>query len=120
MFLTNRIVEDPPHIVKEVKEMQKRGLNLDFVGFLLLGVGFGSLEFILDKGQEDDWFGSRLISFFVVLGLVSLVTMVFWELRQIRKGQKPILDLTLFRKRNFAVAFSLMFVLGFCLSDRRC
>ena len=33
LFLTNRIVEDPPHIVKEVKEMQKKGLNLDFFGF---------------------------------------------------------------------------------------
>jgi len=115
LFLTNRIVEDPPHIVKEVKEMQKRGLNLDFVGFILLALGFGSLEFFLDKGQEDDWFGSKLITFFIVLCVVSLTSMVFWELRQIRQGHKPILDLTLFKKRNFAVAFSLMFVLGFCL-----
>jgi DHA2 family multidrug resistance protein len=115
LFLTNRIVEDPPHIVREVKEMQKRGLNLDFVGFILLALGFGSLEFFLDKGQEDDWFGSRLITFFIVLCVVSLTSMVFWELRQIRLGKKPILDLTLFKRRNFAVAFSLMFVLGFCL-----
>src|SRR3979490_1270993 len=50
LFLTNRIVEDPPHIVKEVKEQQKRGVNLDFVGFALLAMGFGSLEFVLDKG----------------------------------------------------------------------
>jgi DHA2 family multidrug resistance protein len=115
LFLTNRIVEDPPHIVKEVKEMQKKGLNLDFFGFLLLATGFGSLEFVLDKGQEDDWFGSRLITTFVVLCVVSLATLIVWELRQIRAGQKPILDLTLFRGRNFAVAFALMFVLGFCL-----
>ncbi len=115
LFLTNRIVEDPPHIVKEVKEMQKRGLNLDYVGFVLLALGFGSLEFFLDKGQEDDWFGSRLITFFIVLCIASLTTMVFWELRQIRLGRKPILDLTLFKRRNFAVSFSLMFVLGFCL-----
>jgi DHA2 family multidrug resistance protein len=67
LFLTNRIVEDPPHIVKEVKEMQKKGLNLDFFGFILLAIGFGSLEFVLDKGQEDDWFGSRIITTFIVL-----------------------------------------------------
>jgi len=47
--------------------------------------------------------------------VVSLTSMVFWELRQIRLGKKPILDLTLFMRRNFAVAFALMFVLGFCL-----
>jgi len=115
LFLTNRIVEDPPHIVKEVKEQQKRGLNLDFVGFILLALGFGSLEFVLDKGQEDDWFGSRLITVFSVLCISSLILMILWEMRQIRVGHKPILDLTLFRGRNFAVAFLLMFVLGFCL-----
>jgi MFS transporter, DHA2 family, multidrug resistance protein len=115
LFLTNRIVEDPPHIVKEVKEMQKKGLNLDFVGFLLLAMGFGSLEFVLDKGQEDDWFGSRLITTFVVVCISSLILMILWEMRQIRTGQKPILDLTLFKGRNFAVAFGLMFTLGFCL-----
>jgi len=115
LFLTNRIVEDPPHIVKEVKEQQKKGLNLDYVGFILLALGFGSLEFVLDKGQEDDWFGSRLITVFSVLCISSLITMILWEMRQIRTGHKPILDLTLFRGRNFAVAFGLMFVLGFCL-----
>jgi DHA2 family multidrug resistance protein len=115
LFLTNRIVEDPPHIVKEVKEMRKKGLNLDFFGFILLAVGFGSLEFVLDKGQEDDWFGSRIITTFIVLCITALVTLIVWEMRQIRTGHKPILDLTLFRNRNFAVAFLLMFVLGFCL-----
>ena len=112
LFLTNRIVEDPPHIVKEVKEMQKRGLNLDFLGFALLAIGFGSLEYVLDKGQEDDWFGSPLITFFIFLCISSLVALIFWELRQIRTGHKPILDLTLFKNRNFAISFLLMFVLG--------
>ncbi len=115
LFLTSRIVEDPPHIVREVKEIQKKGLNLDFLGFGLLAIGFGSLEFVLDKGQEDDWFGSRTITIFIALCVVAMVTLIVWELRQIRVGHKPILDLTLFRNRNFAISFLLMFVLGFCL-----
>jgi DHA2 family multidrug resistance protein len=115
LFLTNRIVEDPPHIVKEVKEMQKKGLNLDFFGFFLLALGFGSLEFVLDKGQEDDWFGSRIITTFIILCVTALIGMILWEIRQIRTGHKPILDLTLFRNKNFAIAFLLMFILGFCL-----
>jgi DHA2 family multidrug resistance protein len=115
LFLTSRIVEDPPHIVAEVKRVQKEGLNLDYFGFALLALGFGSLEFVMDKGQEDDWFGSRLITTFIVLCVVSLITLILWELVQIRRRHRPILDLTMFRQRNFAVAFVLMFVLGFVL-----
>jgi DHA2 family multidrug resistance protein len=70
LFLTNRLVEDPPHIKREVAESAKKGLNLDFFGFGLLASGFGSLEFVLDKGQEDDWFGSRIIVFFTALCVV--------------------------------------------------
>ncbi len=115
LFLTSRIVEDPPHIVAEVKRVQKEGLKLDLMGFGLLAVGFGSLEFILDKGQEDDWFGSRLITTFIVLCVLSLITLVIWELVQIRRKKRPILDLTLFKQRNFAVSFVLMGVLGIVL-----
>jgi DHA2 family multidrug resistance protein len=115
LFLTNRIVEDPPHIVEEVKKMRKRGLNLDYVGFALLALGFGSLEFVLDKGQEDDWFGSRLITTFIILCVTSLVGLIAWELVQIRRNHRPILDLTLFKQRNFAMSFVLMFVLGVVL-----
>lgn len=115
LFLTSRIVEDPPHIVQEVKRLRSKGLNLDYVGFGLLALGFGSLEFVLDKGQEDDWFGSRVITTFAVLCVTGLLTLLFWEIRQIRKSHKPILDLTLFRNRTFAISFGLMFVLGFVL-----
>ena len=115
LFLTSRMVEDPPHIRREVVIMRKRGLNLDYFGFGLLAVGFGSLEFVLDKGQEDDWFGSRVITFFAVLCVVALVWLIFWEVAQIRKKHRPILDLTMFRNRTFAISFLLMFVLGFAL-----
>jgi DHA2 family multidrug resistance protein len=115
LFLTSRIVEDPPHIVAEVKRVQKQGLNLDYFGFALLALGFGSLEFVMDKGQEDDWFGSRVITTFIVLCVLSLITLIIWELVQIRRRHRPILDLTMFKQRNFAVAFVLMFVLGFVL-----
>jgi DHA2 family multidrug resistance protein len=115
LFLTNRMVEDPPHIQREVVAMRKRGLNLDYFGFGLLALGFGSLEFVLDKGQEDDWFGSRLITFFIATCAASLITLIFWEIGQIRKKHRPILDLTLFRNRTFGISFLLMFVLGFAL-----
>jgi len=115
LFLTSRIVEDPPWVEKQVKESKKGGLKLDFLGFGLLGLTFGSLEFILDKGQEDDWFSSHLIVFFCVAMVVAFIVMIWWELKQLRDGHRPILNLTLFTRRQFAVSFVLMFVLGFSL-----
>jgi DHA2 family multidrug resistance protein len=115
LFLTSRIVEDPPYVKKQVAISQKGGIKLDFLGFGLLGLCFGSLEFVLDKGQEDDWFSSHLITFFTVAMVVAFVTMIWWELKQLREGHRPILNLTLFKRRNFSISFLLMFVLGFSL-----
>jgi MFS transporter, DHA2 family, multidrug resistance protein len=115
LFLTSRIVEDPPYVKKQVAISQKGGIKLDFLGFGLLGLTFGSLEFVLDKGQEDDWFSSHLITFFTVAMIVAFIAMIWWELKQLREGHRPILNLTLFKRRNFSISFLLMFVLGFSL-----
>jgi DHA2 family multidrug resistance protein len=115
LFLTARLVEDPPWVTKEVALGKVRGLNLDYFGFALLAIGFGSLEFVLDKGQEDDWFGSHIIAFFIVTCAIALITLIFWSLRQIGKGHRPILNLTLFKRKTFAISFMFMFVLGFAL-----
>jgi DHA2 family multidrug resistance protein len=115
LFLTSRIVEDPPYVKKQVEETQRGGLKLDLLGFGLLGLTFGSLEFILDKGQEDDWFGSKIITFFVCMMVIAFISMIWWELKQLREGHRPIINLTLFKRKVFAISFSLMFVLGFAL-----
>jgi len=115
LFLTNKMVEDPPHITKQVEMSKRNGLNLDYLGFALLGLGFGSLEFVLDKGQEDDWFGSHVITFFIVLCATCLITLILWELRQLKVGKRPILNLTLFKRKSFVVSFTLLFTLGFSL-----
>ncbi|SEG20635.1 MFS transporter, DHA2 family, multidrug resistance protein [Bryocella elongata] len=115
LFLTSRIVEDPPWVEKQVKESQKGGIRLDLIGFGLLAITFGALEFVLDKGQEDDWFGSKIITFFIAAMVIAFITMIWWELKQLRDGHRPILNLTLFKRRQFAISFMLMFVLGFSL-----
>ena len=115
LYLTHRIVEDPPYVKEEVARSQKGGIRLDLLGFGLVALTFGSLEFVLDKGQEDDWFGSRIITFFVITMVVAFVTLIWWELKQLRDGNRPLLNLTLFTRRSFAISFVLMFVLGFSL-----
>src|SRR6202041_2112515 len=64
---------------------------------------------------EDGWFSSHVILFFVCLMCVAFVALIWWELRQLRIGKKPLLNLTLFTRRQFAISFTLMFVLGFSL-----
>jgi MFS transporter, DHA2 family, multidrug resistance protein len=115
LYLTSRIVEDPPYVREQVKQTQKGGIKLDFLGFGLLATTFGSLEFVLDKGQEDDWLGSHLIVFFIVATVLAFGLMIWWELKQLDEGHRPILNLTLFKRRQFAISFVLMFVLGFAL-----
>jgi DHA2 family multidrug resistance protein len=115
MILTNRFVEDPPHLQREVEKARSGGVRVDYFGFALTALAFGSLEVVLDKGQEDDWFGSSFITSFVVLCVCSMVTLILWELFQAQRGNKPIIDLSLFGKRNFALSFMMMFVLGIAL-----
>ena len=115
LFLTSRIVEDPPWVKEEVKKNKRGGVSLDLLGFGLVALTFGSLEFILDKGQEDDWLASHLIAFFMVAMVVAFVLLIWWEVKQLREGKKPLLNLTLFTRRQFAISFVLMFVLGFAL-----
>ena len=55
LLLSNRMVEDPPYLVKE----RAKANPIDRMGLGLVAVGVGCLEFVLDKGQEKDWFGDR-------------------------------------------------------------
>lgn len=115
LFLTHNLVEDTPQIKKEMEAARHSGFKLDFIGFLLIAASFGSLEVVLDKGQEDDWFSSHFIVVFTAIAVIGMIALVFWELRQIREKHRPILDLRLFRSRSFCAGFGMMFVLGFTL-----
>ena len=115
LYLTNRVVEDPPHLLAEVKRAREGKVKIDYLGFLFTALGFGCLEVVLDKGQEDDWFGSTFITTFTVVCVVSLILLFTWEFWQIRQGRKPIIELRLFRSRTFALSFLMMFILGIAL-----
>ena len=73
---------------------------MDFIGLGLLTIGLASLELMLDKGQEHDWFDSPFIVWLGVIAAAALVATVFWELRH----PAPIINLRLFRDRNFSAA----------------
>jgi DHA2 family multidrug resistance protein len=70
---------------------------------------------VLDKGQEDDWFGSHFITTFTVICIASIAALIVWELWQIRRGHKPVIELRLYRSRTFSLSFVMMFILGIAL-----
>ena len=107
LFLVYRMVEDPPFL----KRLKGAQIRLDYIGISLLALGVGALQIMLDKGQEDDWFGSNFIVTLACIAAVCLICLVVWELHH----TEPILDLRLFRSYNFALANLMMFVLGMVL-----
>src|SRR6195256_1835671 len=106
-FLVRRFVEDPPYLDK----IKAAGVKLDYIGIALLTLGVGALQVLLDKGQEDDWFGSRFITTLVIVSAISLIALVIWEWFQ----KAPIVDVRLFKSFNFASSSLMMFVLGIML-----
>ncbi len=106
LFLSSRMVEDPPWIKDSIE--RAKHTPVDYLGLSLIAVGLGSLQVVLDKGEREDWLSSHFIQIFTVLTVVALVWFVFWELRE----RNPVLNLRLFKNRNFAVSNTLMFTLG--------
>lgn len=115
LLLSQRLVEDPPHVVREVAEARHHGFRIDYMGFGLVALAFGCLEVVMDKGQQDDWFGSHFITTFTIICVVSMVLLIAWELLQAKRKHRPILDLRLFLNRTFSVSFGMMFMLGLAL-----
>ncbi|MDE1900369.1 MAG: DHA2 family efflux MFS transporter permease subunit [Alphaproteobacteria bacterium] len=105
VMLVRALVIDPPHA------KAKGFLSIDYTGLGLLAIGLGSLQIVLDKGQEDDWFSSHFIVFFAVAAAFCLITAVFWLLRQ----KDPVVDLRLIANKNFGPACLMIFLVGFSL-----
>ena len=107
LFLSNRMVEDPPYL----QERAKNPGRIDAMGLGLVAVGVGCLEYVFDRGQEKDWFGDPSITAMAITAAVLLVIFVFWEWNH----EDPVVDLKLLRNRNFGTAIFLQFVLGMVL-----
>src|SRR5438093_9119437 len=104
LVMTKLYVFDPPYI-------ERKSDKVDYWGIGLLAVGVGALQFLLDKGQEEDWFSSDLMRVLLVLAVVGLVAFVAREL----KTEHPVVDLHVFKVRTYSAGVFLMTVLGFVL-----
>ena len=102
VFMIMRYVEDPPYI-RDAKPGP-----IDGWGLGMLAVWLGALQIILDKGQEDDWFGATWIRWATFILIVSFALFLVRQLQ----AQKPLVDLTIFRNRNFALGCLLITLFG--------
>ena len=81
---------------RETKTYQQ---PIDSIGLILLILGVGALQLMLDRGRKEDWFNSTEIVVLAIVAAVGLIALIIWEL-----GEKhPIVDIALFQKRNFTV-----------------
>lgn len=108
LVLTQRIVRDPLYL----RKMTKSKFRVDYAGIGLIVIGVGFLQYVLDKGQESDWFSSSAIVISLIIAIVALVALVIRELTH----EDPIMDLRLLSKRNFATAVTFSFILGMVIN----
>ena len=104
ILLALLFITDPPYL----KRAEGR---VDYASFLFVAVGLGSLEVMLNRGERFDWFASNSIKFFAGLAVLGLALFVWRSLT----AENPLVDLSLFRDRQFSASLALMFAAGFAL-----
>jgi DHA2 family multidrug resistance protein len=103
-FLVSRLVQDPPWIKADRANLKR----LDYVGLGLLTVAMGGMQIMLDKGEENDWFASTFIRVFGLLFVAGMAGLIWWQWR----AKNPIMNLRLFKYKNFAICCFLMILVG--------
>jgi MFS transporter, DHA2 family, multidrug resistance protein len=104
LALIAQLVEDPPFLRRfKIGEMR-----FDAIGFVMLTLGVGALQIMLDRGQEDDWLSSHFIVILAITAAVCLSFLVIWEWHE----KRPIVDVHLFKYLNFSTSSVMMFLAG--------
>jgi DHA2 family multidrug resistance protein len=111
LLLVQWFVVEPDALKRDRKRLLARGLNVDYIGFAMVALGFGALQILLDRYERDDGFSSSFITGMAVVAGASLLVLVIWELRH----PLPAMNVKLLRSRAFAVSCIAMFVLGVML-----
>ena len=104
IVMTRLFIFDPPYI-------RRSAAKVDTWGIGMLAVGIGSLQIVLDKGQQEDWFSSVWITWTLILAAVMLVMFIVREMYT----DDPVLHLRVFKERTYSSGVLLMTSLGFVL-----
>lgn len=108
LVLVQFMVTEPETLLREREDKLARGVRVDWIGFALVALFLGCLEIVLDKGQREDWFASNFIIVLSVISVVSFAMFIPWELCR----RDPIVELRLFKNRQFAFSCLMMLAVG--------
>jgi DHA2 family multidrug resistance protein len=108
LLLVTLFVEEPGKLQAERRDLWRKGLKVDWAGFLLVALWLGFLEIVLDKGQEDDWFNSSFIMVSTIVSGLAFLAFVPWELSR----KDPIVDIRLIGRRQFGTSWLVMLAVG--------
>lgn len=111
LVLVQLFVAEPEALKQDRKRLLARGLNIDYIGFALVALGFGALQIMLDRYERDDGFASSFITGTALIAGVSLLALVAWEIRH----PQPVMNVRLMRSSAFAISCLVMFLFGFML-----
>ncbi|MGA2552888.1 MAG: DHA2 family efflux MFS transporter permease subunit [Burkholderiaceae bacterium] len=103
-FAVMALVEDPPWAAR-----QKRAI--DFVGLILITLGLGFMQIVMDRGEDAGWFGSSSIRWMSAVAVVGIAAAIGWLLT----AKKPVVNLAVFKDRNFALGSVMIAAMGFTL-----
>ena len=95
-----------------LEERKKRGAPTEYFGITTIVVGVGLLQYVLDKGEQLEWFDSNVACVAGAIAVIALVAMIWREWRH----KNPIIELRLLKNRNFASATLSNFTLGVALN----
>ncbi len=104
VIMTRLFIFDPPYI-------RRSGRGIDFWGMGMLAVAVGSLQILLDKGQEEDWFSSTWMVIMAVVAAIGIAAFIIRELWT----RDPVVHLRVFKNRTYSAGVFLMTILGFVL-----
>ena len=102
--MVTRFVDDPPWIKADKSNLRK----LDYIGLGLFTLAMGGLQIMLDKGEENAWFASNFIRFFGAMFVLGMIGLIYWEWN----SKAPIMNIKLFKYKNFAICCLLMALVG--------
>ena len=107
-FLSISFIDKKPDEVN----IDRRNIYIDQFGILLLAVGVGSLQYVLERGESDDWFDDNIILYLSIAAAIAIPLFVWWELRGTKQ---PVVDLRVLKNQNLVIGSVLVVIVGYGL-----
>jgi len=107
VFLSSTFIDRQPAEFN----IDRSKIKIDHIGILLLAVGVGSLQYVLERGEADDWFDDRIILTLSIVTAFAIPLFIWWELTT----RAPVINLRVVKNQNLAIGSLLAFIIGYGL-----